>query len=110
MHTLREIIQHTIQENAGDPAAAAVEVCLQLERLVGLYGNGWFDNDALMLTHLEAKADGVVGQQAEPVLPPDAISALLENRNATRAAYAETLLNGMFGEEPNLAEKGRDDE
>ncbi len=69
MHTLREIIQHTIQENAGDPAAAAVEVCLQLERLVGLYGNGWFDNDALMLTHLEAKADGVVGQQAEPVLP-----------------------------------------
>jgi hypothetical protein len=41
---LRAKIQKVIAENP-DPKAAAIQVCLLLEGLLDLEGNGWFDGD-----------------------------------------------------------------
>ena len=45
---LRELIESAIRESAGDPAKAAVAVCIVLEDEIGLSGNGWFDGDEVM--------------------------------------------------------------
>jgi hypothetical protein len=50
---LRGKIEAAIRSNAGDPSAAAVAVCVTLEREMGLAGNGWFDGDDIVLEAIE---------------------------------------------------------
>lgn len=44
---LRGRIEETIRSES-DPEKAAVAVCLLLENEIGLYGNGWFDDDDVL--------------------------------------------------------------
>lgn len=99
--SLRHKIQQTLQLHAGDHEAAAVAICILMDDQLGLYGNGWFDGDELMLAKLE-EADGdfdetnnglfcEVMQAASGGLSPDALRDLfdeLELREADRQAVA----------------------
>lgn len=50
---LRISIQQRI-ENTPSPDEAAIAVCLLLEDFVGLAGEGWYDDDPVMLARLKA--------------------------------------------------------
>ncbi|WP_292803541.1 hypothetical protein [Methylotenera sp.] len=52
MARLREAIQKKISEN-DDPQKAAIEICKYLDNKMGLHGNGWFDDDEVMLDVLD---------------------------------------------------------
>ena len=52
MKTLCEKIEQVISDNAHDSSLAATYVCLLLEQEIGLAGNGWFDDDAGMLSFI----------------------------------------------------------
>ena len=52
MSTLREKIAIKISESNGDANVASIEICKLLDYEVGLSGNGWFDNDPVMLEAL----------------------------------------------------------
>lgn len=49
MTNLRELIEDRIRAANGDEKAAAIAVCRLLNRELDLEGNGWFDNDPVML-------------------------------------------------------------
>ncbi|TLX15849.1 hypothetical protein [Rhizobium sp. MHM7A] len=44
-------------ENHRDPKEAAILVCILLEDLMDLEGNGWFDEDEELMARLEAHWD-----------------------------------------------------
>lgn len=44
---LREKIEELLMQDS-DPKEAAIQVCLLLEDMIDLYGNGWFDDDPVM--------------------------------------------------------------
>lgn len=58
MATLREKVQKALEE-AGVPVGilekAGIAACTVIEDEVGLAGNGWFDDDKVMLEALEAE-------------------------------------------------------
>lgn len=54
MGSLRESIQKEIEESSS-PEAAALAVCVLLEREIGLEGNGWFDDDATVRQALRSR-------------------------------------------------------
>ncbi len=56
--TLREKIAAEIAEHPDDANAAAFAVCVLLDRLLDLAGNGWFDRDREMLAALGPDAHG----------------------------------------------------
>lgn len=49
---LREKIEELLMQE-GDPKETAIQVCILLEDIIDLYGNGWFDDDPLMEHRLE---------------------------------------------------------
>ncbi len=49
--TIRERVEQAIR-GADTPEAAAMDVCIMLEGLVDLAGNGWFDDDPELLRRL----------------------------------------------------------
>lgn len=53
--TLREEIKKAIAEANGDTEKAAIAVCRVMENLVGLDGNGWFDDDPEMQELLKTR-------------------------------------------------------
>jgi hypothetical protein len=54
MTTLREKIEAAINASANDAGKAAIDVCKLLDEEIGLQGNGWFDDDAVMLSALKS--------------------------------------------------------
>lgn len=50
--SLRNLIKEAIVNNAGDPEKTSIEVCKILENEIGLSGNGWFDDDEVLLDEL----------------------------------------------------------
>lgn len=52
MPTLREDIKAIIELRQADPEQGAIEICKLLEDRIGLAGNGWFDNDPVMMQAL----------------------------------------------------------
>ncbi|MBP2480147.1 hypothetical protein J3A72_000439 [Stenotrophomonas sp. PvP093] len=60
MGVLRNAIESAIEE--ASPATAGVAVCVALEDVLGLTGNGWFDDDPVVRTALgidQADADAI---------------------------------------------------
>lgn len=55
---LRAKIQDVLDAAKGDAAETAIELCQLLEDEIGLSGNGWFDDDELMLSVLEGEEGG----------------------------------------------------
>jgi hypothetical protein len=53
MATLREQVEKQIVESNGDSKAAAIAICKLMNRHLDMEGNGWFDNDAVMLAALQ---------------------------------------------------------
>ena len=51
MDSLREEIQKIIEQYK-DPQEAGINVCIYLESILDLNGNGWFDDDEIMLNIL----------------------------------------------------------
>lgn len=49
--TIRERIEQAIRD-ADTPEEAAMEVCIMLEDVIDLSGNGWFDDDPELLDRL----------------------------------------------------------
>jgi len=45
---LRKKIEDKIRDNSGDYQQAALDICLVLEKEIGLSGNGWFDDDPVV--------------------------------------------------------------
>lgn len=54
---LRAKIQAVLDAAKGDTSETAIEICQVLEDEVGLSGNGWFDDDELMLSLFESDQD-----------------------------------------------------
>lgn len=50
---LRTKIQEKIAASNGDNETAVIEICKLLENKLGLSGNGWFDDDQVMLDALD---------------------------------------------------------
>ena len=50
---LRARIQELLESHS-DPKEGAIQVCLLLEDLMDIEGNGWFDGDEELLGRLEA--------------------------------------------------------
>lgn len=50
--TLRDKIKQAIEQN-NDSEIASIEICKILEDEIGLSGNGWFDDDDIMLDILD---------------------------------------------------------
>lgn len=57
MPTLREKIETEIERHRDDPAGASLAVCVLLDRMLDLSGNGWFDRDREVLAALGRDAD-----------------------------------------------------
>lgn len=53
---IRERIQGVL-ESTPTPAAAAIEVCVELEKIIDLAGNGWWDDDPVMVQRLGLDID-----------------------------------------------------
>lgn len=53
--TLREKIEKIILENQDNPKISAIEICKMLDDEISLSGNGWFDDDPIMIEELEAE-------------------------------------------------------
>lgn len=53
---LREKIQKLLEAHS-EPKEAAIRVCILLEDLMDLEGNGWFDEDEELMARLEAHWD-----------------------------------------------------
>ena len=51
--TIREKISSAINDAGGDADKAAIAICELLEEEIGLHGNGWFDDDPVMLEKIE---------------------------------------------------------
>lgn len=49
--TIRERIEQAIRE-AATPGDASMEVCVMLEDVLDIAGNGWFDDDPELLERL----------------------------------------------------------
>lgn len=52
MATLREKIKAAIELHPANAELAAIEVCKMLDDRLSLSGNGWFDDDQIMLKEL----------------------------------------------------------
>lgn len=50
---LREDIKKIILENENNPETLSIEICKMLDEELSLSGNGWFDNDDVMLKALD---------------------------------------------------------
>ena len=54
MKKLREEIEKIIIEHQNEGSkVTAIEICRMLEEEIDLAGNGWFDNDPVMLKELD---------------------------------------------------------
>lgn len=51
--TFREKISSAINDAGGDADKAAIAICELLEEEIGLHGNGWFDDDPVILGKIE---------------------------------------------------------
>ncbi len=56
MTMLRENIEKIIAETK-NPQQSAISVCIYLESILDLNGNGWFDDDDIMLALLNGDSD-----------------------------------------------------
>lgn len=45
---LRKNVEKSIREFSGDPAKAALAICVMLDERLDLAANGWFDNDEMV--------------------------------------------------------------
>ena len=43
---LRQEVEEIIRQKNSDATASALEICVYLDDVIGLAGNGWFDHDS----------------------------------------------------------------
>jgi hypothetical protein len=65
MTTLRESVLNKIREFGDDPERASIEICILMDDKIGLSGNGWFDNDEVMVKELGLDAEDEEDEQEE---------------------------------------------
>lgn len=99
--TLRAFIQNEIRAGQGDAQIAAINVCVMLEGKLGLYEQGWFVNDPVLLNILGKSIGEPVADDAR--LPPDAFPTFATDVNAAveDAAFAVLEAWGLEASEAN---------
>lgn len=54
---IREGVLAILKEHANDPDAASIEICKLMDWKLDLSGNGWWDNDPIMVGALDLEEE-----------------------------------------------------